>query len=78
LLVVLDPIGGRGVAVAVGLGGLVTPLPGALVGEIPAAASAALGVSAPPPAPLALEAQLELVMVLVSRFTAPVLASSLP
>jgi hypothetical protein len=35
-------------------------------------------VSVPPPLPLALEGQLEVVIVLVSRFTAPVRASSRP
>ena len=41
-------------------------------------ASAAVTVSVPPPLPVALEGQLEVVIVLVSRFTAPVCASSLP
>ena len=75
---VLDPIGGRGVVLVPGLGEVVAPLPGVLVGELPDAPSAPLVVSVPPPVPLALDAQLEVVMVLVSRFTAPVLASSLP
>ena len=35
-------------------------------------------VSVPPPLPLALEGQLDVVIVLVSMFTAPVCASSLP
>jgi hypothetical protein len=49
-----------------------------VVPGIPAAASAVVIVSPPPPSPVVLEAQLEVVIVFVSRFTAPVLASSLP
>ena len=37
-----------------------------------------VAVSVPPPLPVSLEAQLDVVIVLVSRVTAPVLASSLP
>jgi hypothetical protein len=46
--------------------------------EASLAASSGVVVSVPPPPPPALEAQLELVIVFVSRFTAPVCASSRP
>lgn len=63
--VVLDPVGDRGVVVPV--------LPPEPVVDPPLVV-----VSRPPPLPLMLEAQLDVVMVLVSRVTAPVCASSLP
>lgn len=75
---VLDPIGGCGTAVVPGPVGVLAWLAGAVTPGIPAASSAGVIVSPPPPSPVVLEAQLELVIVLVSRFTAPVLASSLP
>src|ERR1700733_15058262 len=78
LPVVLDPIGGRGSAVVPGPVGALPGLAGAVAPGIPAASSAGVIVSPPPPSPVVLEAQLEVVIVLVSRFTAPVLASSLP
>jgi hypothetical protein len=72
--VVLDPIGDTGVVVA--LPPAVTSA--SLVASASAVVSAGVVVSVPPPLPVALEAQLDMVIVLVSIVTAAVRAKSLP
>jgi hypothetical protein len=66
---VFEAIGGELVAPG-------TPAPG--VSGPSAFPSSSVVVSVPPPLPLSLDAQLDVVMVLVSKVTAPFRASSLP
>jgi hypothetical protein len=56
--------------------GFVVPAP--VVVEAPTVPVSVPVVSVPPPLPLSLDGQLDVVIVFVSRLTAPVLASSLP
>jgi hypothetical protein len=54
------------------------PIGGAAAPVVPPEPGVPAADSSPPPLPVVLEAQLDVVIVFVSRFTAPVLASSRP